>query len=238
MEALAADNSHGYSQANRWGPDYDCSSAVITAWERAGVPVKTKGATYTGNMRAVFLLCGFKDVTKSVNLKTGDGLKRGDVLLNDTAHTAMVTGLRRVVHARSSEGNSIPGDQSGNEIRVQDYWNYPWDCVLRYPETISYDGDAGEADADPVPETGSGDLEADGVCGSHTWELIAEQIRMFPQVECKRDAAGRITDMSTGWHVTALQALLNYMIPEADLDADGEYGPLTEAAVRDFQRKN
>ena len=31
IENLAADNSHGYDQANRWGPDYDCSSAVITA---------------------------------------------------------------------------------------------------------------------------------------------------------------------------------------------------------------
>lgn len=36
MEAWAADNSHGYDQANRWGPDYDCSSAVISAWELAG----------------------------------------------------------------------------------------------------------------------------------------------------------------------------------------------------------
>ena len=43
---------HGYDQDDRWGlyGDYDCSSAVITAWESAGVPVKTHGATYTGNM--------------------------------------------------------------------------------------------------------------------------------------------------------------------------------------------
>ena len=78
MENLAADNSHGYSQANRWGPDYDCSSAVITAWQQAGVPVKDKGATYTGNMRSAFLACGFKLVTQSVNLATGEGLKRGE----------------------------------------------------------------------------------------------------------------------------------------------------------------
>lgn len=74
MEAWAADSSHGYDQANRWGPDYDCSSAVISAWELAGVPVKTKGATYTGNMRGVFLRCGFEDVTAGVDLATGAGL--------------------------------------------------------------------------------------------------------------------------------------------------------------------
>ena len=46
MLDIAADNSHGYSQVNRWGPDYDCSSMVIQAWENAGVPVKSAGATY------------------------------------------------------------------------------------------------------------------------------------------------------------------------------------------------
>lgn len=134
MENIAADNSHGYSQQNRWGPDYDCSSLVITAWERAGVPVRSRGASYTGNMKPVFLACGFENVTNSVNLYNGDGLKRGDILLNELNHTAMYVGNHQVVHARSSEGNSIPGDQSGNEIRVQGYWNYPWDCVLRWPE--------------------------------------------------------------------------------------------------------
>lgn len=64
MEKIATDDSHGYSQDSRWGnPDYDCSSLVIQAWEQAGVPVKTAGATYTGNMYNIFLKWGFKDVT-------------------------------------------------------------------------------------------------------------------------------------------------------------------------------
>ena len=92
MEAWASDLAHGYDQANRWGTDYDCSSAVISAWELAGAPVKTNGATYTGNMRGVFLRCGFEDVTAGVDLATGQGLQRGDVLLNIQHHTAMYCG--------------------------------------------------------------------------------------------------------------------------------------------------
>ena len=136
MEAWASDPAHGYDQANRWGPDYDCSSAVISAWELAGVPVKSSGATYTGNMRGVFLRCGFEDVTASVDLTTGSGLQRGDVLLNIRHHTAMYCGNGMEVEASINETGSVtggqPGDQTGREFLVRPYRNYPWDCVLRY----------------------------------------------------------------------------------------------------------
>ena len=136
MEAWAADSSHGYDQANRWGPDYDCSSAVISAWELAGVPVKTNGATYTGNMRGVLLRCGFEDVTAGVDLATGAGLQRGDVLLNILHHTAMYCGNGMEVEASINENGGVTGgmtgDQTGREFLVRPYRNYPWNCVLRY----------------------------------------------------------------------------------------------------------
>ena len=145
IETWAADNIHGYDQSNRWGPDYDCSSAVISAWELAGVPVKTNGATYTGNMRGVFLRCGFEDVTGSVNLATGAGLQRGDVLLNIRHHTAMYCGNGQEVEASINENGGVTGgmtgDQTGREFLVRPYRNYPWDCVLRYT--------GGDAGADP-----------------------------------------------------------------------------------------
>ena len=119
MEAWAADDSHGYDQSRRWGPDYDCSSAVISAWELAGVPVKTNDATYTGNMRGVFLRCGFTDVTQTVDFASGAGLQRGDVLLNVQHHTAMYCGSGMEVEASINELGTTTG-------------NYPWDCVLRY----------------------------------------------------------------------------------------------------------
>ncbi len=239
MENLAADNSHGYAWGG-WGPqDYDCGHAIITAWEQAGVPVKSSGgASYTGDMRRAFLNCGFKDVTASINLKTGEGLRRGDVILNEAEHVVMYVGSGNIVHARSSEGNTIPGDQSGNEIRVQPYFVYPsgWNCVLRYPETISYDDEAGETDQDPEPT--SGQLQADGICGPQTWETISDMIAEMPQLECVTDGRGKIIRMPSGWHVAMLQAFLNYCDPDADLDVDGDYGPLTAAAVKQFQRRH
>lgn len=140
MISTANNNIHGYDQQYRWGErgDYDCSSAVITAWENAGVPVKTNGATYTGNMYSVFKKCGFTDVTKLVNLATGQGIQRGDVLLNRMNHTAMSIGNGQIVQASINEKGTVtggkPGDQTGKEFYIRSYYNYPWDYVLRFNE--------------------------------------------------------------------------------------------------------
>lgn len=146
MEDMANDNRHGYDQDDRWGEygDYDCSSAVITAWQSAGVPVKSNGATYTGNMYNVFIKCGFRDVTPSVNLATGAGLCRGDVLLNHVNHVAMYCGNNKEVEASINEYGTAhggkPGDQTGKEFLIRSYRNYPWNVILRYSEQSSNTG--------------------------------------------------------------------------------------------------
>ena len=138
MEDIAGDNSHGYDQKYRWGEkgDYDCSSAVITAWQSAGVPVKTAGATYTGNMLMAFHKCGFIDVTDYVDRQTGKNLVRGDVLLNTVHHTAMYVGNGKEVEASINEKGRAtggqPGDQTGKEFLVRSYRNYPWTHILRF----------------------------------------------------------------------------------------------------------
>ena len=135
--SIANDDTHGYDQTSRWGPDYDCSSLVITAWENAGVPVKTNGASYTGNMVNVFKSCGFVDVTNGVTLSSGAGLKVGDVLWK-SGHTEMVCSTGNIVGASANENGEatggLTGDQNAKEIRVRAYYNGPWTTVLRYNE--------------------------------------------------------------------------------------------------------
>lgn len=130
----AKDQTHGYSQANRWGnPDYDCSSFVISAYKNQGV--NTGNATYTGNMSDL-LNHGFSDVTKNVNLSTGNGLQPGDILYyhisGTNGHAAMYAGNGQIVHARGqSYGSPAPGDQ-GSEIAVCPYYRGKWQHVYRY----------------------------------------------------------------------------------------------------------
>lgn len=149
METWAKDDSHGYDQDYRWGEkgDFDCSSAVIQAWQNAGVKVKSSGATYTGDMKNVFLKNGFKDITASVNRGTGTGLKRGDVLLNEAHHVAMYCGAGKEVEASINEKGTAhggqPGDQTGKEFLIRSYRNYPWNCILRYAgdQTVTSDAE-------------------------------------------------------------------------------------------------
>lgn len=135
--AIANDDSHGYDQGNRWGPDYDCSSLLITAWQQAGIKVKDAGASSTSDMYNIFLLCGFEDVTSQVSLTNGTGIRRGDVLLKPGSHTAMSIGNGQVVQASHNENGGITGgqtgDQTGKEIWCTSYYNFPWSYVLRLP---------------------------------------------------------------------------------------------------------
>ena len=130
---IANDNTHGYDQGSRWSPDYDCSSLVISAWKQAGVNLT---CTYTGNMYANMVNKGFSDITLQVNLATGSGLARGDVLLNVANHTAMYIGNGQICEATGNENGGITGgqtgDQTGREICINSYRNYPWNYVLRY----------------------------------------------------------------------------------------------------------
>ena len=146
--AIANDSSHGYTQDmdGRWGPDYDCSSLLFSAWEQAGVPVKSNHPYpwYTGTLYSYFTAEGFRDVTSSINLSTGEGLQKGDILLNTGEHTEMYIGDGYNVSASSARGNYQSGDQDGTEIWIRTYRNYPWDYVLRYPEGETEPDEPGE----------------------------------------------------------------------------------------------
>ncbi|MDE6088766.1 MAG: SH3 domain-containing protein, partial [Oscillospiraceae bacterium] len=131
----ANDDSHGYSQSNRWGnPDYDCSSFVISALRNAGIP--TLNADTTRNLKANLTAENFTWIPRgSRALSNTDWLERGDILLSN-GHTEIYLGNRKTVAAHQDYGYSKSGDQNGKEISVGNYWydnKYGnWQGVLRY----------------------------------------------------------------------------------------------------------
>lgn len=133
---IANDDSHGYDQAHRDGPNYDCSSLVSWAYFKAGINTRPGYTPATGTMYVVFIAAGFNDVTGQVDLGSGNGLVEGDVLLKPGNHTAMYIGNGRIVEASQNEFGGITGgvsgDQTGKEIHTGNYYNYPWTYCLRY----------------------------------------------------------------------------------------------------------
>lgn len=162
MEHLCNCNKHGYSQSERWGDskngschvkceghtstfyvgDRDCSSAIIDSWQEALIGTSYEGklanATYTGNMRKVFVDSGlFEWKPMSFNAV------RGDIYLNEANHTAMCLdggndniynydclGEFTIAETGGIYGQS--GDQTGKESYIHEYYNYPWDGILHY----------------------------------------------------------------------------------------------------------
>lgn len=124
-EKIAADDSHGYSQAHRNGPDYDCSSFVGTALSKAGFAVSEYSTTR--NLESQLIKCGFK--------KCNAPWKRGDIHLAAGHHVTMSTDDSHIVHASQSENGGIDGqtgDQTGREICVRSYYCLPYSNLVHY----------------------------------------------------------------------------------------------------------
>ena len=132
---IANDDSHGYSQCNRWGPDYDCSSLVWYSLLNSGYSAEELGgsAFSTGYMDGVLTSIGFERHNYNAS-----ELQPGDILLVHTQkrqHTAIYAGDGKVVQASSSRQNwpgkpygycGTTGDQSGTEIWVTDNTGTDW----------------------------------------------------------------------------------------------------------------
>ena len=149
MRHLVTHDWHGYSQISRWGDgggkcnvatgagtyqveqgDRDCSSAIISAYEAAGI--SCGGATYTGNMRSC--MCATGNFRWHL-MSSGYIAQASDIYLNEACHTAMCLSAEPdlLMEFSISETGGIDGaegDQTENESHIRAYYDYPWDGIL------------------------------------------------------------------------------------------------------------
>lgn len=153
----------GYDQSRRWAlrpnGEVDCSSLVIGCLREAGFD--TGSAGYTGNMRSELTKRGWAVVAVNGSPQVGD------ILLNDVHHVAACVAPGMLSQAsidergRASGGQS--GDQTNHETNTRSYYNYPWNCYLRF------------VGGGTAPATSAGKLEVDGVAGYATiakWQQV------------------------------------------------------------------
>lgn len=264
-KAIANDPKSGYDQINRWGPDYDCSALVISVFKKAGVPLT---CTYTGNMFSDMTSRGFKNVTHLINLSTGAGLEVGDVLLNVVHHTALYIGNGQLVQASSNEFGGVTGgktgDQTGGEINIRSYYNFPWNYVLRYNEsspgssaqtTPSQEiqngtytvksGDSLWAIAEKMYGNGSYFTKIMNANGLSSITIHVGQVLKIPEIGSSQTPATPVEARCTvtlpivkygdnGMKVRKIQALLD--ASGFSIPVDGDFGSTTKNAIETFQR--
>ena len=222
---IARNDVHGYSMQNRDGyPDYDCSSLVCHVVQDAGIPVMDNGASYTGNMRDAFLKSGF--IPARVNLATCAGMKRGDILLNDQSHTAIYIGNKQIVQAGGPNGHPEPGDQTGEEIKIMNYYNFPWSVVLRYPyeagDQNNIQPDEPYYEPDHINHEDYPEIIRYGDWGDEVL-TIQKQLKALGYYQGELD--GRFGEQT-------LAAVMKFQ-EKNRLAMDGEVGPMTKAALKE-----
>lgn len=115
---IANDDTHGYSQCSRNGPDYDCSSLVYYSLLNTGYSQEELGGYAFNVTREIQILPQIGFVRHNY---VESELQAGDILVR-SGHTGIYAGDGQVVQASSSrEGNGLcgrTGDQTGTEVWV------------------------------------------------------------------------------------------------------------------------
>lgn len=145
-EQAALNNKIGYDQYQRdtyWSQlqkvgydpskittacESDCSAGVIANTKAVGYllnieSLKHIGATYTGNMRSSYKTAGFQVLTDSKYLTSSAYLLPGDILLNDSAHTATNLTPGTKVSASTSGTVTTSSTKSKDYLSVGDAGN-------------------------------------------------------------------------------------------------------------------
>lgn len=205
----------GYDQANRWdlrvGGETDCSALIIGVLDKLGFD--TGNATYTGNMAANLTAHGWE------MLDPGVDKQRGDILLSHANHVACYLGDGLVAQASIDERGDIAGGQSGDqadETNVHLYYDYPWDCVLRY-----YVG----GDANVVSTYGGGSVYNPNNYGDDYVRQV-QDLLLAKGYNLGADGADGVLGEIT------FNAIKTFQADHGGLAVDGIPGPQTVAALK------
>lgn len=197
------DDSHGYSQAHRNGPDCDCSSLMYMAARHAGYDVGASNG-WTGSMRSDFTRAGFTAVPFDGNLYD---CEPGCIALSEQHHTEMFVDWGVLGGAHIDEHGGVQGccqgDQRGNEVSIGPAYtpSYGWDYILIPPEDggVSHRAPAGDLDvvAQRVinGEYGNGDarrqrLEAEG----YDYDAVQDRVNAILQGGDTQPSGGKSVD--------------------------------------------
>lgn len=125
-----------------------------------------------------------------------------------------------VVDVSGSTITTIEGNTS-DSVAVRTY--YSGDSTIAGYGVPNWSVVADVPDEDPDEDTG---LVVDGECGEQTWSAIAKRMPDVSKLPLVKKG-------SHSWDVEFLQVMMNYF--GAKLKVDGEFGSLTETAVKQFQ---
>ena len=177
---MCEDERFGYSWGERWGAysetwtidgksytisvgDYDCSSSTITAWKVAlqhtSYSNALDGATYTGNMRSVFVNSGLFE-WKPMSFIADPG----DLYLNEGSHVAMCQTQEPDILSEFSinEFGEVYGGQRGDQTGWESHLGYyydMWDGILHYNGKA--DGTSGGSSSGSSSDISSGQWQGD-----------------------------------------------------------------------------
>lgn len=240
MEQACANNNIGYNQdgrtslykeakKNKWNLskitalcNTDCSALVAVCVNAAGIEVSS--SMYTGNEKTILEKTGKFDIFTSPSYtQSSDNLKRGDILLYHSStgdgHTLIVLSNGKSVNSNSSSYPVVKLNDTGDKVRlVQAMLNRANQAAL------GVDGIFGSVTLSAVKAFQTKmSIGADGIVGMVTWKKLFTKAALSKG--CK------------GFDVKMLQRMLN-ALSNANLGVDGDFGPLTENAVKAFQSKN
>ncbi len=230
----------GYDPAAiRTGCEADCSSGVMANVKAAGYLLnnaKLKGVTVTSThyMRKTLSDAGFEILTDSKYLTSDSYLLRGDVLLNDGAHTAtnLTTGSGAV---ESTGGKTESGETAGFRSTVrefQEYLNRTYKSVLEKHRgaLLNADGIYGTKSRGAALCAWKYEMNKRKV--GYTFDLsnsnFGSQCRKYGnKALVKKGSGGRFVYLMQG-----ILRVKRYYTGELD----GIAGTLTESAVRKWQK--